>query len=147
MNSGNCTWETGLCLPWPKSIRPYDEEKARKLLLDFDDLLVESYRLLKDNEAIREKYRETYLHLLVDEFQDTNPVQMEILKILVNSGSNGSMWVCGDDWQSIYAFTGASIGNILNFKEIFPGSKEFILTLNYRSTPQIITACQNLIQL
>ena len=105
-----------------------------------------SYRLLKDNEAIREKYQETYLHLLVDEFQDTNPVQMEILKILVNSGSNGSMWVCGDDWQSIYAFTGASIGNILNFKDIFPGSQEFILNLNYRSTPQIIQACQNLIQ-
>jgi DNA helicase II / ATP-dependent DNA helicase PcrA len=124
----------------------YDEEKARKLLLDFDDLLVESYRLLKDNEAVRDKYRETYLHLLVDEFQDTNPVQMELLKILINPDQDGSFWICGDDWQSIYAFTGASIGNILNFKDIFPGSQEFILNLNYRSTPQIIQACQNLIQ-
>ena len=123
----------------------YDEEKSRKLLLDFDDLLVEAYRLLKDNQIIREKYRETYRHLLVDEFQDTNPVQMEILKILAYPEQDGSIWVCGDDWQSIYAFTGASIGNILNFKEIFPESKEFILNLNYRSTPQILRACQNLI--
>jgi DNA helicase II / ATP-dependent DNA helicase PcrA len=123
----------------------YDEEKARKLLLDFDDLLLEAYHLLKDNEAIREKYRETYRHLLVDEFQDINPVQMELLKILSNPNQDGSFWICGDDHQAIYAFTGASIGNILNFKETFPGSKEFILNLNYRSTPQIITACQNLI--
>jgi DNA helicase-2/ATP-dependent DNA helicase PcrA len=124
----------------------YDEEKSRKLLLDFDDLLVEAYHLLKDNEAIREKYRETYRHLLIDEFQDSNYVQLELLKILVTPDEDGSFWICGDDWQSIYAFTGASIGNILNFKEIFPGSKEFILNLNYRSTPQIIQACQNLIQ-
>jgi DNA helicase II / ATP-dependent DNA helicase PcrA len=124
----------------------YDEEKSRKLLLDFDDLLVEAYRLLKENPLVKEKYQETYHHLLVDEFQDTNPLQMEILKILVNPSDNSSMFVVGDDCQSIYAFTGASLGNILNFKEIFPGSKEFILNLNYRSTPQIITACQNLIQ-
>ena len=68
------------------------------------------------------------------------------MKILSNPDQDGSFWICGDDHQAIYAFTGASIGNILNFKEIFPGSKEFILNLNYRSTSQIITACQNLIQ-
>lgn len=124
----------------------YDDEKASKMLLDFEDLLLNAYRLLKDNEAIREKYQASYHHLCVDEWQDTNPVQLELLKILVNPNDNGSMFVVGDDWQSIYAFTGASIGNILNFKEIFPRSKEFILNLNYRSTPQIITACQNLIQ-
>jgi len=124
----------------------YDDEKSRKLLLDFDDLLVEVYRLLNANEVLRGKYRETYRHLLVDEFQDTNPLQMEILKILADPDPDGSIWVCGDDWQAIYAFTGASVGNILNFKEIFPESREFILNLNYRSTPQILTACQNLIR-
>ena len=62
----------------------YDEAKSRQLLYDFDDLLVESCKLLKGNQSIREKYRDTYKHLLVDEFQDTNPVQMELLKILSN---------------------------------------------------------------
>ncbi len=85
--------------------------------------------------------------LMVDEFQDTNPVQMEILKILINESDNGtSFWCAGDDSQSIYSFTGASVQNILKFNQAFPGSERFILNLNYRSTPQIIKACQNLIQ-
>jgi len=124
----------------------YDEAKSRQLLYDFDDLLVEACKLLKDNASIRNKYRDTYKHLLVDEFQDTNPVQMELLKILANKDEESSMWVAGDDWQSIYAFTGASVGNILNFKDLFPSAQEYILNLNYRSTPQILKACQNLIR-
>jgi DNA helicase-2/ATP-dependent DNA helicase PcrA len=84
---------------------------------------------------------------MVDEWQDTNPLQLELLKILVNESESGaSFWVCGDDWQSIYAFTGASVTNILNFKEMFPTAEQMILNLNYRSTPQILRACQNLIQ-
>ncbi len=124
----------------------YDREKGKKYLMDFDDLLIESYRLLNDNPEIRSKYADRYLHLLVDEYQDTNPVQLEILKTLINgNGSESSFWVCGDDWQSIYAFTGASVGNILNFEKMFNGSEIFILDLNYRSTPQILKGCQNLI--
>ena len=125
----------------------YDTEKEKKYLMDFDDLLVETHRLLNDHPEIRAKYAERYLHLLVDEYQDTNPVQVEILKKLINGNGNGSsFWICGDDWQSIYAFTGASVGNILHFKRVFEGSEIFILDLNYRSTPQILKACQNLIQ-
>ncbi|MRR08354.1 MAG: ATP-dependent helicase, partial [Deltaproteobacteria bacterium] len=125
----------------------YDQEKQRRLMLDFDDLLLETYRLLKDDEAVREKYRGTFRHLLVDEYQDTNPVQMEILKILVNGSEEGaSFWACGDDWQSVYGFIGASVANILHFQDIFPGAEQLILNLNYRSTPQILRACQNLIQ-
>jgi len=127
----------------------YDREKERKFLLDFDDLLLESYRLLNDNKDVRDKYRGIFLHLLVDEYQDTNPVQMEILKLLMDNSGNGngsSFWVCGDDWQSIYAFTGATVSNILNFKQMFPESEQFILNLNYRSTPEILRACQNLIR-
>ena len=125
----------------------YDREKEKRLLLDFDDLLMHAYKLLKENKEVRDKYRSTFRHLLVDEFQDTNPIQMAILKILIsNNGEDSSFWVCGDDWQSIYAFTGASVGNILNFKKLFPDATQFILTLNYRSTPQILRACHNLIQ-
>jgi len=124
----------------------YDSEKGKKYLMDFDDLLVETYRLLKDHPEIRSKYIERYLHLLVDEYQDTNPVQLEILKTLINGSGNSSLWICGDDWQSIYGFTGSSVGNILHFKRMFEGSEIFILDLNYRSTPQILRACQNLIQ-
>ncbi len=125
----------------------YDMEKAKKYLLDFDDLLVETYRLLSTNPSIRDKYSERYLHLLVDEDQDTNPVQLEILKTLTEGSNNGSsFWVCGDDWQAIYSFTGSSVGNILNFERIFDAPEIFILNLNYRSTPQILKACQNLIK-
>ena len=123
-------------------------EKSKKMLYDFDDLLVETYKLLKEKMTVREKYREIFRHLLVDEFQDTNPVQMEILKLLIGNSDNGngSFWICGDDAQSIYGFTGASVGNIINFKSMFPESEQIILNLNYRSTPQILKACQNLIR-
>jgi DNA helicase-2/ATP-dependent DNA helicase PcrA len=130
-----------------KIYEAYDLEKQKRLMLDFDDLLLDTYRLLNENELVREKYRGTFRHLLVDEYQDTNPVQMEILKILVNGSKTGaSFWACGDDWQAIYAFTGASVAHILNFSDMFPGSDKMILNLNYRSTPQILRACQNLIQ-
>ena len=124
----------------------YDLEKSKKCLMDFDDLLVETYRLLSENQDVRAKYTDRFLHILVDEYQDINPAQGEILKTLVNGSNGQSFWVCGDDWQSIYGFTGASVENILNFEKIFLGSKLFILNLNYRSTPQILKACQNLIQ-
>ena len=124
----------------------YDAEKKKKMLLDFDDLLVQTHKLLSENPEVREKYQSIFRHLLVDEFQDTNPAQYSILKLLMDGSTNGaSFWVCGDDYQAIYAFTGASVANILNFKKTFPKSQEFILSVNYRSTPQIISACQNLI--
>ena len=125
----------------------YDQEKEKKYLYDFDDLLVRAYRLLHENPPIREKYVERYLHLLVDEYQDTNPLQLEILKTLIEGSNNGSsFWVCGDDWQSIYGFISASVRNIINFEQMFPGSRIFILNRNYRSTPQILKVCQNLIE-
>ena len=127
----------------------YDEAKVTKMLLDFDDLLLEAYYLLRDNEEVREKYQGSFQSIMVDEFQDTNPVQFEILRLLIRENGNpdpSSFWVAGDDHQAIYSFTGASVGNILNFQSMFPGSRQFILDLNYRSTPQILRACQNLIQ-
>jgi DNA helicase-2/ATP-dependent DNA helicase PcrA len=123
----------------------YDAQKKKKLLLDFDDLLLEAYRLLNQHEEIRSRYVERFSHILVDEFQDTNPIQLEILKSLFVEAVGSSFWVTGDDYQSIYSFTGASVGNILNFSRTFEGARIFILNLNYRSTPQILHACQNLI--
>jgi len=124
----------------------YDDQKRKKMLLDFDDLLLETYYLLLDNDQVRAKYQETFTSILVDEFQDTNPVQFEILRLLIREGIRpSSFWVAGDDHQAIYSFTGASVGNILNFQSMFPEAKQFILDLNYRSTPQILRACQNLI--
>jgi DNA helicase-2/ATP-dependent DNA helicase PcrA len=125
----------------------YEKEKAKKYLLDFDDLLVETYHLLTDDKNIREKYSERYHHVLIDEFQDTNPVQLEIIKLIVDHKNSGdkSYWITGDDWQSIYSFAGASVNNLLNFQKTFKHSEMFILNINYRSTPQILKACQNLI--
>ncbi len=126
----------------------YEQEKEKRKLLDFNDLLSKAYDLLLKTRDLLDKYRETYRHILVDEFQDTNPAQMALINLLVETvnGNERSFWVCGDDSQSIYSFTGASVGNILNFTEMFPGSKLFIMETNYRSTPQILAACQNLIQ-
>ncbi|MFH2060501.1 MAG: ATP-dependent helicase [Pseudomonadota bacterium] len=123
----------------------YDELKDKKMLMDFDDLLIQTYELLKNGILIREKYLEMFSSILIDEFQDTNPVQLQILKLLITeSQDNSSFWVCGDDHQSIYGFAGASLGNILNFKTMFPLSEQFILDLNFRSTKKIVQACSNL---
>lgn len=125
--------------------RLYDEIKSKKMLLDFDDLLIQSHEMLRHNTEIREKYLEMFNSILIDEFQDTNPVQLAILKLLIKENrENSSFWVCGDDHQSIYGFAGASVGNILNFKTMFPMSEQFILELNFRSTQKIVQACSNL---
>jgi len=129
----------------------YEQEKKKKMLLDLNDLLCETFHLLKESKGVRNKYQEQYPHIMVDEFQDTNVSQMGILRLLVEGRSNGnghktSFWVCGDDWQSIYGFTGAQITNILNFNQVFPKSSQFVLDMNYRSTPQILEVCQRLIR-
>jgi DNA helicase-2/ATP-dependent DNA helicase PcrA len=125
----------------------YDLDKGKRLLMDFDDLLVEAHRLLTENDVVREKYRSIFRHLLCDEYQDLSPAQSELINLLVNRAEEGaSFWTCGDDAQSIYSFTGASVSNILNFRDMFPGAEQLILNLNYRSTPEILRACQNLIR-
>lgn len=124
----------------------YDREKLKKYLLDFDDLLVETYHLFNSNPDVREKYTSRFQHILLDEYNDTTPIQQEIFKLLVDNASCGASFFCvGDDWQSIFSFTGSSVGNILNFEKTFAPAKVFVLNRNYRSTPQIIKVCQNLI--
>jgi DNA helicase-2/ATP-dependent DNA helicase PcrA len=129
-----------------ETYRIYDAMKRRKMLMDFDDLLVEANWLL-DDDATRKRYRQRYRHILVDEFQDSNLAQVAILKQLAGDSRKGSsLWVSGDDMQSIYGFNGANVSGIVDFNRLFPGAKRFILNLNYRSKPPIITACRNLMK-
>jgi len=101
----------------------YDTRKAKKMLFDFDDLLIQAYQLLKDDPDVRKKYQESFNNILIDEYQDTNPCQLELLKLLITANNNGSsFWIAGDDHQSIFSFAGASVGNILNFKTMFPSA-------------------------
>jgi DNA helicase II / ATP-dependent DNA helicase PcrA len=110
--------------------------------MDFDDLLLQMFRLLYQNpDNVREKYQRQFKYLMVDEFQDTNSLQYEILKLLcVYDGSPRNICIVGDDAQSIYAFRGATIQNILMFEQDFSELQTFKLEQNYRSTSFIVNA-------
>ncbi len=115
--------------------------------MDFDDLLLQMFRLLYQNpDNTREKYQNQFQYLMVDEFQDTNYLQYEILKLLtVYPGSNHNICIVGDDAQSIYSFRGATIENILQFESDFPELQTFKLEQNYRSTHFIVEAANEVI--
>lgn len=116
----------------------YEARRKQSHALDFDDLLLEAVRLLRDNNAIRQKWRQQFRHILIDEYQDTNAVQYQLVRLLVNDERN--VCVVGDDWQSIYSWRGADFTNILNFERDFPGTKVVKLERNYRSTGNILAA-------
>lgn len=111
--------------------------------MDFDDLLLHTSLLLDTHPEVLKKYQEIFQFILVDEYQDTNFVQYKIVKDL--SQKHQRISVVGDDAQSIYSFRGANIGNILDFKKIYPNSKLFKLEQNYRSTQTIVMAANSLI--
>lgn len=115
--------------------------------MDFDDLLFQLYRLFRDNPGeVLEKYRKRFRYIHVDEFQDTNFLQYAILRRLVKyPGSPENIFVVGDDAQSIYAFRGATIDNILDFEKDYPQLKVFKLEQNYRSTHHIVSAANEVI--
>ncbi|GHS95641.1 DNA helicase [Synergistales bacterium] len=113
-------------------------------VLDFDDLLLYTYLLFKENPEILERYRNQFSFILVDEYQDTNSVQHEIIRQL--AAEHRRICVVGDDAQSIYSFRGANIKNILNFQKTYPESKLFKLEQNYRSTQTIVNAANSLIE-
>lgn len=116
--------------------------------MDFDDLLYRMFELLQNHEEIRKKYQERFKYVLVDEFQDTNHLQYSIVKKLVNyENSPKNVCVVGDDAQSIYAFRGATIKNILDFERDYKphGIKVFKLEQNYRSTNHIVQAANEVI--
>lgn len=115
--------------------------------MDFDDLLFQLYRLFRDNpDNVLEKYQKKFRFIHVDEFQDTNFLQYAILRRLVKyPGSPENVFVVGDDAQSIYAFRGATIDNILDFEKDYPNLKTFKLEQNYRSTHHIVSAANEVI--
>ena len=112
-------------------------------VVDFDDMLLLTLKIFEKSPETLKKNQETYRYLLVDEYQDTNAAQFKIVKLL--AGERMNLCVVGDDDQSIYAWRGADISNILDFPKIFPGTKEIKLEQNYRSTNRILEAANTVI--
>jgi superfamily I DNA/RNA helicase len=120
-----------------REIYPQYESNLRHMhAVDFDDLVILPVRILEKNPLVRLKWQERFRYILIDEFQDTNIGQMRTLKLLANAQSN--VCVVGDDDQSIYAFRGADVRNILEFEEHFKGAKVIKLEDNYRSYAQVL---------
>lgn len=122
----------------------YTKKCKQNGAMDFDDLLINFYLLLKNYPESLYYYQDKFQYILIDEFQDTNTAQYAIIKKLADRNQNLS--VVGDDAQSIYAFRGATITNILNFQKDFPDYNLVKLEQNYRSTPQIVKAANHLIK-
>lgn len=121
----------------------YCQEMAQNNAMDFDDLLVNTFRLFNEHRDILERYQNIFKYIMVDEFQDTNDVQNRILNLLAQRHHN--LCVVGDDAQSIYAFRGARVQNILQFTTLYPEAKTIKLITNYRSTSAIVNAANLLI--
>ncbi len=122
----------------------YQEKLAAVQGLDFDDLIGITIRLFESNPALIQSYRERYRYILIDEYQDTNHAQYRLIRLLLSDRRN--LCVVGDDDQSIYAFRGADVGNILSFERDFPEAKVVILNQNYRSTRTILSAASAVIE-
>jgi len=112
--------------------------------IDFEDQVVLTVDLFRNHPSVLEEFQKKYKYILVDEFQDTNYIQFELLKLL--SAGHRNLTVVGDDDQSIFRFRGASLSNIQNFRNVYPEAKKVVLTKNYRSTQDILDASYQLIQ-
>ncbi len=121
----------------------YESRLRDNNALDFDDLLLKTVRLLENSKEVREKYNHKFQYILVDEYQDTNPLQFRLIELLTQKQKN--ICVVGDEDQSIYKWRGADISNILNFESKFPGAKTIRLEQNYRSTQVILDAAGSVV--
>lgn len=133
---------------WEKTVervyQRYQEKLTANKALDFDDLIMQTVLLFRQQPVVLSYYQERFRYLLVDEYQDTNKAQYELVKLLAAKYRN--LCVVGDDNQSIYGWRGADIGNILAFERDYPEAKVIKLEQNYRSTQTILDAANNLIQ-
>lgn len=123
--------------------REYQAMLRKNNALDFDDLIVKTVELLKNDAEVLDYYQERFKYIMVDEYQDTNTAQFQLIKLL--AGKYQNLCVVGDDDQSIYKFRGANIKNILNFEEVYPDAKVIKLEQNYRSTQNILNAANGVI--
>ena len=122
----------------------YDGQLRKEKNVDFDDLLSLPVKILKDNPEIKTRLNNLWKYIHVDEYQDTNPIQYELCKLL--AGENKNIVVVGDADQTIYSWRGANISHILEFEHDFPGTEVVLLEENYRSTGNIIEAANNIIE-
>jgi DNA helicase-4 len=125
-------------------IEDYKKYCTNKSYVDFDDLIILTVKLLKDNEEVRERYREKYKYLMVDEFQDVNGLQVKLLDLLLKP--DHQLFCVGDDWQSIYGFRGSNVDYIVNFESHYKDSEVHKLDINYRSTQNIVGASNEVIK-
>ena len=130
----------------------YEEQCQREGVVDFGELMLRSYELLRDNASVREHYQRRFRHILIDEFQDTNKLQYAWIKMLAGQGDDalqgmpgGSVIAVGDDDQSIYAFRGARVGNMADFVREFHVTHQIKLERNYRSFGNILDSANELI--
>jgi DNA helicase-2/ATP-dependent DNA helicase PcrA len=122
----------------------YERYKAKHNLMDYDDMLIHLRNLLRDQTTVRNALGDRYKYVMVDEYQDTNRIQAEIVKLL--AARHGNVMVVGDDAQSIYSFRGATIRNILDFPEEFSGCRIIKLEENYRSTQPILNLTNEILR-
>ena len=127
-----------------KIFKSYEGYKTKNNMLDFGDMLCIVYNLLKSKPLILKNYQEKFQYVIVDEFQDTNYIQLQIVNLVAKK--HGHITVVGDDDQSIYRFRGAYLTNIVEFKKMFPSYVEKALEQNYRSTKKILAVANGLIE-
>ena len=123
----------------------YQDYLNKNQLLDFSDMLLNALTLLRENEGLRDKLQEKYQFILVDEFQDTNEVQMQLVLSLIGEDIKPNILVVGDDDQAVYGFQGADVSHMLSFQNKFPTAQLIVLTTNYRSRQEILDISRQVI--
>ena len=124
-------------------LRTYEEERMKQQKVDFDDMLLLTYRLFQERTDILERWQKQYQYILIDEFQDINQVQYDVIRMLAAPEDN--LFIVGDDDQSIYRFRGAKPELMLDFPKDYPGAKKILLDVNYRSTKAIVNGAARVV--
>ncbi|MBF0411437.1 MAG: ATP-dependent helicase [Desulfamplus sp.] len=134
---------TGIHVRAYELFKRYEEKLMESNSVDFDNILLKTRDILRDNSKVRDYYQEYFTHILVDEYQDTNNLQDELTRLLL--GSHGNLFCVGDDWQAVYGFRGSNVSHFLEFPERYERAKVFRLEQNYRSANEIVQVANGLI--